>query len=305
MDSAISSVIAAAQSARVHVHLRIDPTSIDEIERAREWQKLVSSSLNVSLDFSVSKDRNLPNAINLGFIAGLSRLEMDSRVMCCWLGADDVLGVGAIDHINAIVTQNVQIKFCGGLRNTIDDNGVVSLSPDSVKFSQSNLANGLADNISMPVVQAEGVFFEWKIFEDAGMLSEELSYAFDFDIWQKIAQTTPYYNINVPLGAFRVRVGQLSQVRLSDYRREISVAKKINRLRDFSSKSQSAYFYYVSSRFGGHVTVKHSKRAKDTSLLVTTLIILIPRPLVRSASQVFMALGLLKWAQKLLRHAQR
>lgn len=310
LDSSIASVVASAQRAKVYLHVRLDTRSFEEINRVKEWKTLLTGSHNISFDYSINSDVNLPNSINLGFLEAAKEIDPGDKVMCCWLGADDALSVGAIDHVDALVTEDEDINFCGGLRNVLNENGTVFLDEFSHRYSQRDLASGKADFVSMQVVQAEGVFFDWGLFKEVGMLSERSLYAFDFDLWQRLATRAPYFNINVPLGAFRTRQGQLSQTKLSEYHEEIRRSKNQNQLKVQDLERLASEVPVVFSLYGGELSTKHIRshpfakrlRVSDpTSRILRKLVSFVPISFARISGRILKKIGLYGFVTRYLR----
>jgi hypothetical protein len=70
-------------------------------------------------------------------------------------------------------------------------------------------------------IQQESTFFSRNLWEKYwNSIQIKSSYAGDFELWMRFFRTEKLYYINKPLGAFRVRTGQLSQVNLNRYLEE-------------------------------------------------------------------------------------
>ena len=161
-----------------------------------------------------------------------------------WLGADDYLLPGALAAVFSIAQENTGAEWFTGLSKIVDSQGI-SYTPKfrgqsagfPTGFPRKGMAMGLSASANnLPFVQQEGTFWTANVWKKAGAkLDTRLGYAFDFELWTRLAEHSELLQINSPLGVFRRREGQLSSNREA-YFREVSLvrtelAKKMSTMR--------------------------------------------------------------------------
>ena len=78
--------------------------------------------------------------------------------------------------------------------------------------------------ISSHFFKQRAFFFDHDLLIEAGGFNTDLSAAFDYDLWVRIAWLEPYFNVDAFVGTWRRRSGQLSGAK-SSYLSEIESAK--------------------------------------------------------------------------------
>jgi hypothetical protein len=224
LPSCLFSVLSSATQARVHIHVRLDSSSIEELGFISSAQEIIDKLPNFTLSRSAGVDSNVAHALQVS-LSSVSELESDGyRVFLGWLGADDLLQSAALDNLLEILTDYPEIRFLGGRRSVVTEKGVLMQLDNSPLYSQYDLATGQADSNSKPFLQAEGVFFDHDLLIEAGGFNTNLRLAFDYDLWVRIARLEPYSNVDALVGTWRRRSGQLSAATAS-YLSEIESAK--------------------------------------------------------------------------------
>jgi len=141
-------------------------------------------------------DRGQVDAINKGF----RRVSGD---IIGWLNSDDVYEPGAFEKVAAAFERTPEAKWCFGLCRVIDEHdrevrrGVTAYKNSWIRrYSFRNLL--VCDFISQPAV-----FLKRELFEELGLLDEQLDWAFDYEYWLRIAQHHEPAIVNEYVAAFR------------------------------------------------------------------------------------------------------
>lgn len=183
------------------------------------------------------KDFGAADAINLG-LKGLN------ATMVSWLGADDMLMPGALQAIFSLRARYPHVRWVTGLPHLISQDAIGIPSYGSagfyrwpLGFSREAIRRGLhAGEWNHGFIQQEGTFWEKKLWDEVGGLDSNLTLAFDFSLWCKLADRADLFEIVMPLGAFRKRPGQASsnmssyQEQAASIRREIASQSRDKRL---------------------------------------------------------------------------
>ena len=188
-----------------HIRL-VAPESMD----AREL-------LQIGLVDSLVEDpgTGLPNAIN----AGLSTLP-PSVEFINWLGDDDLLLPQAVSVASQELSLNPDIAMVFGSCDYVDPSGKVVWQNKSGQWAVPLLRFG-PDLIPQP-----GALFRRSLFETIGRLNPKFGWAFDFDLFIRLAKVGKLRFINETLGQFRWHPESLS---VEFRRKSVSEASEVRR----------------------------------------------------------------------------
>ncbi|MGP9805416.1 exostosin domain-containing protein [Paracoccus sp. NSM] len=154
-----------------------------------------------------------------------------------WINADDLLLSGALALVSEIDRQfsSKQVSWLGGAVAIMRDDVIIQ-SHDR-PLPAAAIGAGLCDGHHWPFVQQEGTFFRRWLWNkaDAASLLPTFRLAGDWALWQRFAQHASLVQSRNPLGAFRLREGQLSasqrDLYLAEIERLIPTAKRDEALR--------------------------------------------------------------------------
>jgi hypothetical protein len=144
---------------------------------------------------------------------GFDRIEGDIRA---WLGSDDVFLPGAFQTVTSLLRCAPRIDWIVGSHAISRSDGVpfyMAKRPDAGTMfpSRRAIAAGLADGISAPFLQQEGMFWTDSLWNAVGRsFRTDLRYAGDYELWTRMARYSEPVAMSYPLGSYRRRPGQLS-----------------------------------------------------------------------------------------------
>jgi glycosyltransferase involved in cell wall biosynthesis len=122
-------------------------------------------------------DRGQAHAINKGLVRA-------SGEILGWLNSDDILLPGTVRKVVEIYNQFPEVDVVYGRLERIDEDGLIIPTPllpkDRVEFSKDLI-------LGECVVNQPGSFWRREAMDHAGLLSEDLHYALDYDYWIRMA----------------------------------------------------------------------------------------------------------------------
>lgn len=208
----------------------VDKSGSDEVSRlCTQLGAFAPALADVTITFVQSDDAGPAEAIERG-------IELLDAEIMTWLGGDDYLQPGALAAVDSFAKENSGAEWFTGVSSRADYSGVQTTSPLSnqtaslpMGFPQKAMALGLsASSKNLPFVQQEGTFWTANLWRKAGgKMETSLNYAFDFELWTRFAQHSELIQLNIPLGVFRIREGQLSSDRKSYFQEVSAVRRKI------------------------------------------------------------------------------
>lgn len=143
--------------------------------------------------------KTLPDAINQGFAS----LPADIRYIA-WLGDDDVLRPGSLVTTTEFLEKHPKSAVVYGACDYIDESGAVIWTNRSGAWAAPLLRVG-PDLIPQP-----GSLFRRSAFESTGGLRTDLGWAFDLDIFLRLARFGRLSYVRRTLAAFRWHAESLS-----------------------------------------------------------------------------------------------
>jgi len=158
---------------------------------------------------------SLPAAINQGF-AGLP----DGIRHIAWLGDDDLLRPGSLETTEAYLDRHAKSAVVYGRCDYIDETGKIVWTNRSGPWAAPLLRVG-PDLIPQP-----GSLFRRSAFVATGGLRTDLGWAFDLDIFLRLARFGKLSYVRQTLAAFRWHAGSLSVGQRDNSVREASQVRR-------------------------------------------------------------------------------
>lgn len=171
------------------------------------------------LSYFISEpDSGIYDALNKGF-------KMATGEVFGWINGDDILLENCLSNVSEAFKSDA-VRWITGLNTIINEKSEITyqIMPYMLK-QQDFLSSKYFWNKKMKAfgtIQQESTFFSRKLWEMYwNSIPLKSSYAGDFELWMRFFRTEKLNYVNKPLGAFRVRIGQLSQVNLNRYLDEV------------------------------------------------------------------------------------
>tara|TARA_Y100001934_G_scaffold63620_1_gene79021 strand:- start:230 stop:1105 length:876 start_codon:yes stop_codon:yes gene_type:complete len=157
-------------------------------------------------------------AINKGF-------SLSSGDIMGWINSDDLLIPNSLFVVAEIFAQFPEVDWITGVATTID---IEDRYIRSRKYNK-NLYDYLIGDWA--VIQQESTFWRRSIWDAAGGgLDENLSIAFDSDLWSRFFLHAQHFHVDCPLGAYR-KVPSSTSIRKAQDFADVT-DKSIGKLRD-------------------------------------------------------------------------
>ncbi len=226
VEGALDSVLFQEGDFELRIHVQDGGSEDNTVNLVEQKIATLEAGKNSPrLSVASSSDSGAAEALNRGF------KEIDADILG-WLGSDDILFPGALHAVSSYVEQT-GANWVTGLPTVIDTEGrIVSLrrtrSPHRYPtgFSRALLARGFHSNGLVGGIQQEGTFWTRSLWEKSGgYIDENLTVAFDFELWCRMARHSEIVQLVHPLAAFRVRPGQLSS-NVGLYRDEVKAVRR-------------------------------------------------------------------------------
>jgi glycosyltransferase involved in cell wall biosynthesis len=158
---------------------------------------------------------SLPAAIDQGFDA----LPESIRYIG-WLGDDDLLRPGALSRTQSFLEAHPKSSAVYGACDYVDENGAIVWANRSGAWAAPLLRVG-PDLIPQP-----GSLFRRTSYREAGKLRTDLGWAFDLDLFLRLARVGKLSYLRETLAAFRWHADSLSVGRRGDSVREASQVRR-------------------------------------------------------------------------------
>lgn len=199
-------------------HIIIDGGSIDDTIKIAE-KYLGSYNLKI---FS-QKDNGMYDAILKGF-------EKSSGEIFAWLNSDDMYFPWTLKVVSEIF-DNFDINWCTGHPGFFNQDGVYRLLEILPLYNRKLIRKGLYDGRYMYHIQQESTFWTRELWDKSDkQIFEKFIVAGDFQLWREFSKYANLYSVNSPLAGFRIRKGQLSQVRREEYYLEVGKLNSFQKL---------------------------------------------------------------------------
>lgn len=125
------------------------------------------------------KDDGQSDAINKGF--GMATGELHY-----WANADDPLEPGALRHVASLLTNFEEPQWVVGAANVIDGRGRVLFERHVEKVDDATFLLW-----ALKWIPTQSVFWNRKMWEEAGPFDPHLHYVMDLGLWQRMYRTAP------------------------------------------------------------------------------------------------------------------
>jgi len=207
--------IEAQRSADLDIeHIVIDGGSSDESHTIVEQHRDQIS------EFVSEPDSGPANAIN----KGLSRASGD---ILCWLNADDLLAPGALARVARTMQSHPDRALCFGHCPIIDEQGR-EIRRGITRFKECCFPiSGRFTIQCINYISQPATFFRKAAYDVAGPLREDLTAAWDYDLWLRLWRCGGAVRIEAPaLASFRWHKQSISgQQFRTQFREEWDVAR--------------------------------------------------------------------------------
>lgn len=235
IDTTVNSVVSQEGNFFLHYHVHDGGSTDDTIHRLERWNSLLSRKNPVArcrgltFTFCSEKDEGIYDAITKSF----DYMSVPLTGIASYINADDILFQGAISTVCKIFGDIKGSRWIIGRRYLINANAEHRyVGPhDGEPCSAREIASGLCDDINIPFIQQEGIFWRHSLWEETGGFDKKLRLAGDWDLWRKFAECCEPQMAPFILGAFRKRKGQLSE-NLEKYQKEMNTIISLRHRRD-------------------------------------------------------------------------
>jgi glycosyltransferase involved in cell wall biosynthesis len=207
-------------------YIIIDGGSTDgSVDIIKKYEKYISYWIS-------EPDNGMYDALNKGF-------AKSSGEIMGWINSDDILLCGALNSITKIFNDLEEVEWIQGCKGFINEAGDPIEVKKSNQFSYMSFLTG-----DYKWVQQESTFWKRSLWERSGSkINHNLKYAGDFELWFRFSKLAKLYNFNLPVGGWRQRKGQLSEVYMVEYEEEVRSVLKKNKLnRSDKLKLETALF---------------------------------------------------------------
>jgi len=187
--------------------------------RIAAWGGVSSGCAEYRFSWASAPDRGLYDAVAKGFAAH----EGGSEQWLSWINADDVLlagGAGLLAAIDRDLPEEGPTWVGGRVRAAKD--GQVLTEHDR-PACRTLIQEGLCDGLHFAPIQQEGVFFRRRLWSriDPEADFARFRLAGDWNLWRAFAVSAPLHQVDLALGEFTLRPGQLSALEADGYHSEI------------------------------------------------------------------------------------
>jgi glycosyltransferase involved in cell wall biosynthesis len=155
-------------------------------------------------------DTGMYDALNKGF-------ALSTGDIMAWINSDDLLLPNALQNMNRIMSDLPNVNWVQGLNGFIDLEGKIIKTGYPKPFSFIKFLNK-----DYKFIQQESTFWRRSLWENAGAyMNTDLKLAGDFELWFRFFQYDKLYTSSLPIGSWRRRAGQLSDVQMDKYVAEV------------------------------------------------------------------------------------
>ena len=167
--------------------------------------------------------------------------ELSTGELMGWINSDDILHKRALFSIAEIFDVDQTINWITGIPTIIDRTDRIIASEYLQQWSKLKFLQPLSTTI-----QQESTFWKRKLWLQAGARIEtKYKYAADLELWIRFFEFANLYSAKVPLGAFRLRIGeQLSSRYYKLYREEEAKILKKILLNDTEKEAARRIIFY-------------------------------------------------------------
>ncbi len=154
-------------------------------------------------------DDGMYDALNKGF-------NVSSGEIMGWINSDDILLPNSLFQMAGLFTDLPDVKWIQGLNTIINLKGYIVYTKIPKRFSLYTFLIG-----EYKWIQQESTFWRRTLWQAAGgRIKSSLKLAGDFELWFRFFQYDKLYYVNIPIGAWRMRPGQMSVLHKDAYNSE-------------------------------------------------------------------------------------
>lgn len=245
IERTLTSVLTQEGDFDLHYHVQDGGSTDGTLDILKRWKSLADNGRlplfcrSIRFTFDSRPDRGMYDAI----CAGFETFQMQPDDWMSWINADDLVLPGTCGLMARIDTTPTErhIKWVVGSASVMRDSSIIASSPRP--NSSETVRHGLADGLHGNWIQQEGTFFRKSVWSQIDIASDfrNLKYAGDWNLWRRFAEKVLLYQVDRPLGVFRLREGQLSAKARADYMAEIEArvpaAERLLSLKALASRS--------------------------------------------------------------------
>ena len=177
-----------------------------------------------------------------------------------WLNSDDILLPGSLNAIGEFFAKNPEVLWVTGQPSAIHTDGTWKLH-QSKSWSRLRMLSG-----DYRWIQQESTFWRRSLWDLAGgALSLEYDLAFDFDLWLRFFRHAELFSYEMPLGAFRYRVGQRSREHLDLYEAQARLALE-KEYKELSDRYRSFFSIVLPDQLTSIDSLEATKRERSLSI---------------------------------------
>ncbi len=217
IDETLTSVLTQAGDFRLRLHVQDAGSTDGTLDRLQWWREFLETDAadvflrcrGVEFTFASEPDAGLYDGVSRGVAALEAARSLPEAAFMTWLNADDVLFHGALANVLAVSRQLPTAAWLAGVTANLGPAGEV-IKFHRPYFPTTLVREGLCDAVHWETIQQEGLFWRKWLWDAAGGVDTSLKLAGDWDLWRRFAAHAPLIHAPFPLGAFRVRAGQLS-----------------------------------------------------------------------------------------------
>ena len=183
----------------------------------------------------VRKDNSMYEALDNGF-------KIANGKYLCWINSDDFLFKDGISNAVKFMQKN-KIEWINGVNSFCINNKITSV-PLPYFFPRNYILEEKCHKADYGFIPQESVIFSKKLYIESGGFDLNKKLSGDFYLWKSFSKITSMHPVNIKIGVFRKRKGQLTED-LSIYYNEIGkkYKKKFNLFRLCLSLLFQIYFF--------------------------------------------------------------
>ena len=154
-------------------------------------------------------DKGMYDALNKGF-------KLSTGEIMAWINSDDILLHNSLFTMQRIFDDLPTVSWVQGICTYMDEKDQIVQTHYGIKYSKIKFLMG-----DYKFIQQESTFWRRELWEAAGgYIDDRLKLAGDLELWFRFFQKDKLFNVNVPIGAWRRREGQLSVTNMENYIKE-------------------------------------------------------------------------------------
>jgi glycosyltransferase involved in cell wall biosynthesis/ubiquinone/menaquinone biosynthesis C-methylase UbiE len=230
IERTILSVVTQAGEFDIRYHVQDGGSNDGTLQILERWKDALGKKEfpiqcdSIQFSFDSSPDGGMYDAL----VKGFATIAIPASSFVAWINADDILMPGSFALVSKVATDftSEQVSWLGGAVAVIRDDAPIVQYERPIPTRV--IRDGMCDGKHWPFIQQEGVFFRhwlWKAVEPVSAL-KKYKLAGDWNLWRLFAHHAEFVQVPWPLGAFRLREGQLSQANGAAYMAEVEATVK-------------------------------------------------------------------------------